>query len=240
MPSVYESDRQRQQMAEQGRIDELRHSYCDETEFPNLPAMNSAAMWDFHAENSTTSKHPVTMRRIKATVELVETSGVVLDVGVGYGDIIPELLAKNPAVNYIGVDISEKMLRRLRSTYPDITFIDANLTPIERMADECADVILALEVLEHIPAPEILDFLAELRRLLKPNGSLIVSVPCGENLEWITYTCAHCGCLQNVNGHVRSYSPRLIEAELELAGFHASHIIATLLPGNYLLKAVIK
>ena len=80
-------------------------------------------------------------------------------------------------------------------------------------------LVLALEVCEHILASKILGFYESVRSLLNPNGKFIVTVPVYEDLEAQTLRCPHCNHMHSKMGHVRSYTPELIKAELELAGF---------------------
>ena len=78
---------------------------------------------------------------------------------------------------------------------------------------------MALEVCEHIPAHKIMAFYRDVQSRIKPGGEFIVTVPLFEDLRSITLQCSECGHLHNRMGHVRSYTPELIKAELELSGF---------------------
>lgn len=68
------------------------------------------------------------------------------------GDLVPKAQARNPGVKVIQESIYE-------TTYQDNTF----------------DLIFLLEVLEHLDYPD--QALTELRRILKPDGRLILGVP---------------------------------------------------------------
>ncbi len=72
------------------------------------------------------------------------------------------------------------------------------------------DAIFALEILEHIPPSKIFNVLEDIKKFLKMNGILIVSVPANEGLEKMN---------SNPSSHVRDYTKELISAELKLAGF---------------------
>jgi ACR3 family arsenite transporter len=45
------------------------------------------------------------------------------------------------------------------------------------------DVVMAIEVIEHVPEAEMPVFLSQLKQALKPGGTLILSTPNGEALE---------------------------------------------------------
>ena len=93
--------------------------------------------------------------------------GRVLDVGAGEAPW-RELLTHT---EYIGVDVDlagEFGMRRK----PDIVYYVGGELPF---ADESFDHVLCTEVMEHVPDPAA--FLADLRRVLRPNGSLVLTVP---------------------------------------------------------------
>ncbi len=75
------------------------------------------------------------------------------------------------------------------------------------------DYAIAIEVLEHIPPCNTLQALSEIKRVMKPGGYLIASVPLNEGLEEMITRG------ENPNAHVRVYTPDLIEGELRIAGF---------------------
>ena len=65
-----------------------------------------------------------------------------------------------------------------------------------------------MEILEHLKASKTFKAFREIKRIMKSNGRLIISVPVFEN-----YTVKY-----NPNKHMRSYTPALIKSELKLAG----------------------
>ena len=99
----------------------------------------------------------------------------VLDLacGEGYGSA---LLARRAAV-VVGVDLSQQAIDHARRTYPDrrnVEFQVGSCTSIPA-PDAGFDVAVSFETLEHIAAQE--QFMAELARVLKPGGLLLVSCP---------------------------------------------------------------
>ena len=93
------------------------------------------------------------------------------------------------------------------------------------------DVVLALDVLEHIPSSKTFKVLKSVKNLLKTNGILIVSVPMNEGLEKMK---------DNPNGHVRMYTEDLIMAELKIAGFQTiEYKTLFAFPNFYHIKTII-
>lgn len=96
----------------------------------------------------------------------------ILDVGCGYGRKIG-LWAKHQDYDYLGVDISDNAVREAQSHGLNVqTIDDATSLPF---ADDSFDAVTCSEVLEHLFQPEIAT--AEMFRVLKPGGVLIVTVP---------------------------------------------------------------
>ena len=75
------------------------------------------------------------------------------------------------------------------------------------------DIVLVLDVLEHLPTNKTYEAYSELIRVLKPGGTLIVSVPLNEGLEEMLKHG------KNPNGHLRAYTPDILKTELKLSGF---------------------
>jgi methionine biosynthesis protein MetW len=95
-----------------------------------------------------------------------------LDVGCGDGRKSGLWLAEH-AGSYVGVDISEAAVEAGRSFGLDCRQIDdASELPF---ADGSFDVVVCTEVLEHLFAPQ--ETVGEIRRVLRPAGTLIVTVP---------------------------------------------------------------
>ncbi len=94
--------------------------------------------------------------------------------GEGYGSA---LLAAT-AAQVVGVDISPEAVGHARSRYgadPTLEFQCEDVTALDALADASFDVIVSFETLEHVHAQE--SMLAGFKRLLKPDGILLISSP---------------------------------------------------------------
>ncbi len=204
----------RKTLAESGRLEQLKELYSSEA--VHLPGMNSPMKWDFYSHRDFGRMDRVTAARIEAVIEQVPDQARVLDFGCGYGYVLGEALARNKKWQYTGMDFSEKFIQKLTEKYPESSFLTGDLSDI---AAGSFDVVLLLEVLEHIPSDQTLGFLTAVKTKLNTGGRLILSIPLYEDIAGNTCPCWSCGELGNPNGHVRSYTPALIEAELAMAGF---------------------
>jgi len=99
---------------------------------------------------------------------------VVLDAacGEGYG---AHLLSAT-ADRVIGVDLSSESIEHARARYPHerLTFHCANCLSLP-LEDRSVDVVVSFETLEHLAEHE--ELLTEFRRVLRPDGFLILSSP---------------------------------------------------------------
>ena len=93
--------------------------------------------------------------------------GRILDIGAGVGDFLS--VAKNDGWQTIGIEPSEKA--KAIAKKKGVSFVE-NLSELE---NNSFDVITMWHVLEHVPDLE--NQIAELKRLIKPNGTIIIAVP---------------------------------------------------------------
>jgi ubiquinone/menaquinone biosynthesis C-methylase UbiE len=93
--------------------------------------------------------------------------GKLLDIGAGTGDFL--LTAKNDGWETIGVEPSDRAKNIAKEK--GISFVEE----ISVLENNSLDVITMWHVLEHVPNLE--HQIEELKRLLKPTGTLIVAVP---------------------------------------------------------------
>lgn len=115
--------------------------------------------------------HFVKVRAIKSKVALItkenSSKGNLLDIGAGTGDFLTE--AKNQGWTTLGYEpnASAKTLAENKGVvFTDDIFVLPNAS---------FDVITMWHVLEHVPNLE--EYIANLKRLLKPGGTIIIAVP---------------------------------------------------------------
>ena len=79
--------------------------------------------------------------RFKQLVNEIDFEGKnILDVGCGFGDIIPFISAKTKNFEYIGVDIIPEFLQVAKNKYPKRKFIERDY--FENPIDEMFDIVL--------------------------------------------------------------------------------------------------
>lgn len=97
----------------------------------------------------------------------------VLDFGCGSGDIHAYLQSSHPTLNLTGIDVSEEFLKIGRARGAGVTYDRYNG---ERLPypDASFDLVFTICVLHHVPTAQRLGFLAEMRRVARPGGLVVV------------------------------------------------------------------
>lgn len=110
---------------------------------------------------------PIRQHRNRSAWVAERATGDVLDVGAAGGAMRGSL---HRSANYVSLDYPATACG-LYGTRPDV-FGDAAHLPF---ADQTFDTLLLMEVIEHLPSPELA--LAEAHRVLRKGGRLLVTVP---------------------------------------------------------------
>jgi len=108
---------------------------------------------------------------------LQPNKGRILDIGAGTGEFLS--VAKKDGWKTVGVEPSEKA--KAIAINKGVSFVDLT-TELE---NQSFDVISMWHVLEHVPDLE--KQIKELKRLLKPTGTLIIAVPNFKSFDAIHY-----------------------------------------------------
>jgi 2-polyprenyl-3-methyl-5-hydroxy-6-metoxy-1,4-benzoquinol methylase len=134
----------------------------------------------------------------------------VLDLGCGDGVFAAALAAAGCTVTM--ADVAEEALRRARARAPGAEAVKvAEGAPLP-FAEDAFDVVWAGEVLEHVA--DVVGLLAEVRRVLRWGGRLLVTTPWHGRV--VVATDAH---FDPRADHLRFFSARTLRAVLADAGF---------------------
>ena len=104
----------------------------------------------------------------------------VLDFGCGQGRYLPVLAERFPRARLAGADVSPVALELARRRMPgaELVAIEDERLPL---TDRSVDLAVAIEVIEHVP--DAGRSAAELARVLRPGGKLVLTAPCANPLS---------------------------------------------------------
>lgn len=158
--------------------------------------------------------------------------GQALDAACGTGRHARHLLSLGHDVT--GIDLTQEMLQRASTNAPEARFLEADLREIPA-ADEAFDLVVCGLALAHLE--DMRDGVAELGRVLKPGGQLVISVlhPFQVHLGWHTAFEDAEGQRGFVREHGHTHADYLAvfrAARLEVAGCAEPRLDDTQLPAK--------
>jgi len=138
---------------------------------------------------------------------------VVLDIGCKFGVLRDLLREAQQSIEYYGIDISAETISRIADADDD-HFRVADVMDGLPFPDHVFDRVFMLEVLEHVENPS--HCLREIKRVLNPEGRLILSVP--NPYCWNEVFANLLGKSEN-EGHISAWPPQLMSTLAHLSGF---------------------
>jgi len=172
----------------------------------------------------------LTMKTIDYRIFKLSANDVVLDLGCGEGRHVISTYIEGEGVLSVGIDLSLKDLQTAQQRFSDFSVVHSpgkhfSLAVGSALqlpfADHTFDKVLCSEVLEHIPDYQAA--LAEINRVLKPQGQLAISVPryFPEKICWWLSDEYHA----NEGGHLRIFKAGPLRHDVERFGmrFVARH-----------------
>jgi SAM-dependent methyltransferase len=160
IPPILSEERQRQAVRQ--RFDEESSRWSDRYDRPACTL----------SQLDVTARLAVANRMFKAADRMTSSHPFILDLGCGTGEGTSRIYAEGMAV--IAADLSTEMVRTAIRRFPVLRgcVADAAGLPFQ---SESFDIVQSLGVLEYIGPYE--RAVRELRRVLKPGGTLVISVP---------------------------------------------------------------
>ncbi len=166
-----------------------------------------AVEFDYFEERDAATDHDERRLREMILREVPGQCSHVLDVGCGRAWVAAMLCPRN--IHVCSLDISPTNPSKALQTYPfsnhSAVAADAMSLPF---ADNSFDCVIASEIIEHLPHPEL--FVPELLRVLKPGGRLLVSTPYKEKLRYVL--CIHCNQRTPLHAHLHSFDEKVLSS----------------------------
>jgi len=185
-----------------------------------LPAPRSSAVED-HLSRAMQVVQPALLREFRGSEEeiahrleryltVLKGNAPVLDLGCGRGELL--LLLREAGVEASGVEGDPALATAARRRGVAVRQADV-LSALAEEKDSSRGAVTAVHLLEHLDPVTLLHVLAEVRRILRPNGVLVAECPnphslrVGAALFWLDPT------------HVRPLLPETLALFLKASGF---------------------
>ncbi len=138
----------------------------------------------------------------------------ILDYGSGTGGNFSLL---NEFGNTVGADVSATAIELSKQNFPSNKVYRIKKEQSLPFPDNHFDLITLLDVLEHIK--DDIKLLSEIKRYLKPNGNMLITVPAYQFL-WSEH--------DEALGHFRRYTLKNLTKKLETTGFKVTYATYTM------------
>ena len=116
-------------------------------------------------------------KRVHLLLEMVaseaDETSVILDIGCREG-LITNAIYNATKAEVHGIDFVEQFVSEATLDFPHVYFQVMNAESL-RIEDKSIDIVAAGEIIEHLIEPH--SFLKEVWRVLKPNGTFVLSTP---------------------------------------------------------------
>jgi SAM-dependent methyltransferase len=194
-----------------GKLRRFKKTYRTANRLNNL---NTASFWNkkTKADQSLLLNSQIYKNKLRIILNFLKNKkGKILDIGFGSGYLETMIIKHKYKLSLCGIDISPVVVNKAQRTLLG----EYKVSGISKIPyKNCFfDIVLALDVIEHIQDSKTMNSYIEMNRVLKRNGILIISIPLNEGLEEMIKHG------ENPNGHMRDYTPTILKAELGLFGY---------------------
>ena len=150
----------------------------------------------------------------------------LLDLGCGSGRLA-HALGSRVELDYLGVDVVPELLAYARTRCPPAYRFAVNTGLTLPAPDASFDMTCAFSVFTHLLHEETFSYLAELRRVLKPGGTLVFSfLEFGSEGHWAVFEETAAAAREHRRSHLNVFMERpVIALWAERLGFAVDHWI---------------
>jgi 2-polyprenyl-3-methyl-5-hydroxy-6-metoxy-1,4-benzoquinol methylase len=178
----------------------------------------------------------IVLDQIERYVDLRKFSAV-LDYGCGPGFLIEALLERmHEEQKCYGLDFSRQSVELVEEKFADHRIYGGTVW-IENLPshyrDESMDMVISLEVVEHLDDEKLKGMVREIYRLLRPRGYVAITTRNRENLDRNKTLCPECGAIFHRWQHVRAWTATTLRRYMETCGFQTVHIVESNFSSKY-------
>ncbi len=168
------------------------------------------------AENQETSNQQPTISNTQPVTSNRQPKKTLLDIGCGTGEFLNT--CKQAKWNVLGIEPGDDARKFASETYGlDVQPEDT----LKTLNNSFYDIITMWHVLEHVPA--LNERISDLKRLIKPNGKIIIAVPNCSSADAETYK--KFWAAYDVPRHLYHFTPQDIEKLIAKHGMRVEQIL---------------
>jgi len=163
-----------------------------------------AEIFDYYAPHTSKSANiEESILRKKIAKHVSKEAQLLLDVGCGSAWVAKHFVPKGKKVVSLDVSFTNASKAMTAVTSPDHAAVVADVFRLP-FGENTFDCIIASEIIEHLFEPAL--FVKKLVSILKPGGTLIITTPYKEKLEY--HLCVHCNKPTPKNAHLHSFDEK--------------------------------
>ncbi len=167
---------------------------------------------DYAERISSELEHkPLDRSLLEEFAERVRDIGLIADIGCGPGHVGRYL--HDLGVGVVGIDLSPRMIECARELHPTIEFQQADMMDLPVAKGTWAGIVAFYSII-HIPRNSLVATLREFRRVLQPEGLLLLAFHVGAGVLHMDECLGH-----RVSMDLEFYSSDEIDEYLTSAGF---------------------
>jgi 2-polyprenyl-3-methyl-5-hydroxy-6-metoxy-1,4-benzoquinol methylase len=151
-----------------------------------------------------------------------DTAIDILDLGCGEGISLENIKNALPSAEVSGIDYLNENISICRNQ--NLNVKQGNVYDLD-IQDNSFDAVIFMEVIEHLEDPQ--KAIAEIHRILKPNGSLIIGFPNDHVFLIARLLLLKWKEAKYDPGHVNRWNPREMSTFLSKNGFNSIHTKCT-------------
>jgi len=108
----------------------------------------------------------------------------LLDVGCNTGALLGQVRRQYPEMKLAGIDINHEALKTARALLPGVEIHEGFGFDLPFASDRF-EYVTCIEVIEHVPQQFRKQLVAEMRRVLRPGGLMIIRCPHAGMFDWL-------------------------------------------------------
>ncbi len=177
--------------------------------------MDQKKIWDYFQADGIQSFAGSAKRLNFIADKISIKEDVILNIGVGNG-FLEKLLQKNRKKVH-SLDPSSAAIVGLKESLGlSDSAVKVGYSQEMPFPDSCFDVVIMSEVIEHLDDEVLSKTLQEVRRVLRPGGRFIGTVPADENLKESLCVCPKCSHIFHRWGHIQDFNEKRLKKILSI------------------------